>query len=578
MACSITSTMAQHNASRIFLICILFILSHNTFVNSTFNVDYTGSTLTVSIGNIELIHHTEDSPFLYTGNAEADIDELHGNFKIDEYLIERIALTDFVVHSEIPEYIVSFSRNGEYATNVTFSNENNVVRFMQTPPGINRYWVRFVAEDDEHVYGGGEQFSYFDLRGNEFPLWTREQGVGRNKSTITTFNADNTDGGGGDYHTTYFPQPTFVSSRKYYCHFSTTVYSVLNFIPRDFHEVEIWSAEPGEIYFDIADTMLELVQKLGGFLGRQPELPEWIYRGATLGVQGGTDAMLAYVDQAKEYDIELSAMWIQDWAGRITTSFGSRIFWNWKWNEEHYPNLREEIQNLKNEGIGVLTYVNPYLNIEGDLFKEGDALGYFVKNTAGDTYVADFGEFFCGTLDFTNPDAYEWYKNEIIIKNMIELGLSGWMADFGEYLPVKDVVLHSGESAEVMHNAWPALWAKMNREAVEESGKLGEIVYWMRAGYTGSQQYSTIMWAGDQFVDFSRSDGLPSTIPAALSMSMIGCGMTHFDIGGYTALYGYSRSEELLLRSAEMAVFTPMMRTHEGNRPKENWHIRERQQ
>ncbi|MBR4422649.1 MAG: hypothetical protein IKS68_00340, partial [Mailhella sp.] len=35
-----------------------------------------------------------------------------------------------------------------------------------------------------------------------------------------------------------------------------------------------------------------------------------------------------------------------------------------------------------------------------------------------------------------------------------------------------DCVLYSGENAELVHNTWPALWAKLNREAVEESGKL----------------------------------------------------------------------------------------------------------
>ena len=41
--------------------------------------------------------------------------------------------------------------------------------------------------------------------------------------------------------------------------------------------------------------------------------------------------------------------------------------------------------------------------------------------------------------------------------------------------------------------------------------------------------------------------------------------MTHFDIGGYTSLYGMIRTKELFLRSAEASVFTPVMRTHEGN-------------
>lgn len=61
----------------------------------------------------------------------------------------------------------------------------------------------------------------------------------------------------------------------------------------------------------------------------------------------------------------------------------------------------------------VLTYINPYLNIDGPLFKEADAHGYFVKNTTGQTLIKDFGEFYCGTLDLTYPDAVQWYKGEI---------------------------------------------------------------------------------------------------------------------------------------------------------------------
>ena len=80
----------------------------------------------------------------------------------------------------------------------------------------------------------------------------------------------------------------------------------------------------------------------------------------------------------------------------------------------------------------------------------------------------------------------------------------------------------------------------------------------------GSQKYSTMTWAGDQLVDWSLSDGIGSTIPAALSLAMSGTGLYHYDIGGYTSLFNITRTEELLLRSAEGAVFTVLMRTHEG--------------
>jgi alpha-glucosidase len=93
----------------------------------------------------------------------------------------------------------------------------------------------------------------------------------------------------------------------------------------------------------------------------------------------------------------------------------------------------------------------------------------------------------------------------------------------------------------------------------------------MRAGFTGSQKYCTLLWAGDQSVDFSRHDGLCTTICAALSSGMSGCGLNHSDIGGYTSLFGNTRTKEVFLRWAEMAAFTPVMRTHEGNRPDTNF-------
>jgi alpha-glucosidase len=83
---------------------------------------------------------------------------------------------------------------------------------------------------------------------------------------------------------------------------------------------------------------------------------------------------------------------------------------------------------------------------------------------------------------------------------------------------------------------------------------------------TGTSNFTTLMWSGDQNVDWSTGDGLPSVIPAALSSGLCGIGMTHIDIGLYTTFgaLGLKRSAELLLRSAEMAVFSPVMRTHEG--------------
>lgn len=271
----------------------------------------------------------------------------------------------------------------------------------------------------------------------------------------------------------------------------------------------------------------------------------------------------------REHGVKVSGIWAQDWEGRRITSFGKRLMWNWRWDSELYPALDKRIAQWKNEGVRFLGYINPYVAIEKELYAEAAEKGYLTKDYNGNDYQVEFGEFYAGVVDLTKPAAYDWYK-DVIKKNLIEFGLDGWMADFGEYLPT-DTVMDNGVDAEIMHNAWPALWAKCNYDALTETGKLGEILFFMRAGYTGSQKYSVMMWAGDQNVDWSLDDGLASVIPAALSLAMTGHGLHHSDIGGYTTLFDMKRSKELLMRWCEFCAFTPLMRTHEGNRPDDNW-------
>jgi alpha-glucosidase len=243
--------------------------------------------------------------------------------------------------------------------------------------------------------------------------------------------------------------------------------------------------------------------------------------------------------------------------------------WDWRYDRNMYPDFPELVSELGDRGIRMLGYINPFLAIEGELYREAHDRGFCVQNPHGGDYMIKVTTFPAALLDLTNPDARRWIK-EIITENMLGVGMAGWMADYGEYLPT-DAVLHSGESGESFHNRYPAEWARVNREAVEEAGALGEAVFFMRAGYTGSSRYSLGAWAGDQLVNWSPNDGLPTVIPAAISSGFSGTGVHHSDIGGFTTVAWVRRSKELLLRWAEQAAFTPIMRSHEGNRPDDNW-------
>ena len=409
------------------------------------------------------------------------------------------------------------------------------------------------------------------MKGKKVPLWVSEQGVGRNKKELLTFFADKIDNAGGDWYTTYYPQPTYVSSRKYSCIVEGSSYMEFDFSKKD---NEIFSFEiPDKIIFCTGKTLKTVLKNQSALLGNQPALPEWTGKGITLGLQGGTEVVLPKLIAAQNKGLKVNAIWIQDWSGKNITDFGKQVFWNWRYSEEMYPDLPQTIRELKNEGVRVMGYINPFLIPEGDIYQEGAEKGYFVKNANGDIYHVIVTTFPAAIVDLTNMKAYDWYK-KIIKENMIRIGLSGWMADYGEYLPA-DAVLHSGISAKKYHNIYPVDWTKLNREAIEEEGKLGEIMFFTRAGYLGTTKYSTMVWNGDQMVDWSLDDGLASVIPASISLGYSGFNLCHSDIGGFTTIdkpFGnYVRSKELFMRWSEMAAFSSYMRTHEGNIPEINW-------
>lgn len=441
-----------------------------------------------------------------------------------------------------------------------------VVRVLH--PEIDRIWLRMVGQTGESFWGAGEQMSYLRLNGRHFPIWTSEPGVGRDKSDPFTQAMDAAGMAGGDYWTTNYPQPTFLSSRGYACHADVLSYSVLDFRDAERPTLEVWQGE-ARIEFTAADNPSALVGRLSSRFGRQPQLPDWAIGGAIVGLKDG-ERSLDRLERILTSGAKVSGVWCEDWAGIRQTSFGRRLFWNWSWNAARYPDLPARIQNLKARGIRFLAYANPYLAVDGPLYREAVAGGHLaLRSDSDEPYAVDFGEFNAGVVDFTREESCAWFAERILGREMLDIGIDGWMADFGEYLPT-DVRLASGEDPMLAHNRWPVLWAEVNDRALRSRGKRGEALFFMRAGFSGVQEHCPLLWAGDQSVNFSRHDGINTVITAALSAGLVGNAYSHSDCGGYTSLGGKVRTAELMMRWCELAAFAPVMRSHEGNRPDEN--------
>ena len=557
--------------------------------------------------------HSRRRPAVLAGRGEGRYASSRGSFRIRDSRREVEPLRGFAVLESGPERaVLAFSGAKGESLRAVFAVEEGrlALRFEGASPGTNRLVLRLAAPRGERVYGCGEQYSHFQLRGKRIPLWTEEQGVGRGPN-LMKLAADLAAGAGGSRTSTYFPIPAFLCAggaeaggpeaggaeaggascvgadssgaprlggrgagpsqaarsggRSIYA--KTSAYAVFDFRRPSSYSLEFWEV-PEVLWLDSGDSLPGLVGRLSLLGGRQPPLPEWAYDGLILGAQGGAAEVARKAGALRAAGAPLAGIWAQDWEGQRITSFGKQLRWNWEADEGLYPGIAAFAARLRAEGLRLLGYVNPFLAVDGGQYAEVSPKGYCVKRKDGSDYLVTITTFPAAMLDLTNPAAFAWIKG-VIKENLLGSGLSGWMADFGEYLPA-DAVLFSGESGETAHSRYPVLWARANREAVLEAGAEKEALYFCRSGHEGSAPWAPSFWAGDQLVDWSRDDGLPSVVPAALSLGLSGVGNWHADLGGYTTVGWARRSPELLARWAELAAFAPVMRSHEGNRPESN--------
>ncbi len=509
-----------------------------------------------------IVRHRRDAPALRIARGAPEITMLRGNFRIEDNPLDLIEPLECQVLHNVAQLL----HHGTEVAQLRIEQGALVVETSDS--SFNRLWLRFHAEPGEAVWGGGEQMSYLALNGRSFPMWTSEPGVGRDKSTELTRAMDAAGMAGGDYWTTNYPQPTFLTSRWLGVHLDASCYSVLDFTDPAAHQVEVWSnTERFELF--AAEGPQELVGILSDRFGRQPPLPDWIIGGAVVGLKDGLRSF-ERLEKFIEAGTAVSGLWCEDWAGVRETSFGRRLFWDWRRSEQRFADLPGKIAALAARGIRFLAYANPYLANDGILYETALEGGHFaLRQDSDEPNLVDFGEFEAGVLDFTRAETRDWFAEQVLGREMLDIGIAGWMADFGEYLPT-DVRLADGSDPMEAHNRWPELWGAVNSQALASRNKTGDAVFFMRAGFSGVQAHCPLLWAGDQSVDFTRHDGIGTVITAALSSGLVGNAYSHSDCGGYTSLLGNVRSEELMLRWCELAAFAPVMRSHEGNRPDDN--------
>lgn len=467
---------------------------------------------------------------------------------------------------------------------------------VEAPDEATQLSLSFACADDERFYGFGSQTWATQHRGETVPIWVVEQGLGK----ITPETPLPAPSVMGEPYDSYIPIPYFFSSEGYGISLDTTNYSTFEMCTEehpDSWRVEVWDDELSFFVFTGPEPV-DLVERYTSIAGRPATVPaDWFFAPMNDAVRG-QENVLRVAQKIRDNDIPSSVMWTEDWIGIGSQVTGFRLSHDWDVSETEYPDLAAMTGELHEEGFRFLGYFSPFIphedttpggpSVDSDgnpivlqphnqeKWNEALAGDYFFHDPEGEPYLMLTPPFVNpggAGLDLTDDEAVEWYKGWLA--DAEELGVDGSMTDFGEWVPF-DAVFDDGRTGAEVHNEYPLLWQEANREFWDDARPDGDYLFYVRSGYTGSQQHAPAFWGGDQNTTFDRLDGLGSVVTMGTNLGLSGVSFFGSDIAGYSAfeIEGVSNvptTKELFLRWAALGAYTPMMRTHHGSAYGENW-------
>ncbi|MEU1488681.1 alpha-xylosidase [Streptomyces sp. NPDC005775] len=376
--------------------------------------------------------------------------------------------------------------------------------FATTPDGAHHMIAQLALDVGENVYGLGERFTPYVKNGQTVDIWQAD--------------------GGTSSELAYKNIPFYLSSRGY---------GVFVNHPGKV-SFEVGSESVGQVQFSVEDQTLEyyivagptpkeVLARYTALTGRPALPPAWsfgLWLTTSFCTSYDEETVTSFVDGMAERDIPLSV-------------FHFDCFWmreyQWSdflWDPDVFPDPEGMLARLKERGLRISMWINPYIAQKSALFAEGAELGYLVRRANGDIWQWDLWQPGMALVDFTNPAAREWYNSKLRV--LLDQGVDCFKTDFGERIPT-DVVWHDGSDPERMHNYYAQIYNRTVFELLEKERGAGEAVLFARSATAGGQQFP-VHWGGDCFASFTA---MAESLRGGLSLSLSGFGFWSHDIGGF---------------------------------------------
>lgn len=358
----------------------------------------------------------------------------------------------------------------------------------------------------ECIYGFGEKFTPFVKNGQTIEMWNSDGGTCTEQS--------------------YKCIPFYVSSKGFGVFVNST----------DKVSFEVGSDTVSKVSFTVSGERLEYFL-IGGenlsdvisnytSLTGKPALPPAYSFGLWLSTSFTTrydeETVTGFIDGMKRRNIPLQVFhfdcfWMKEYEW---TSF--------EWDRRLFPDPQRMLKELKDRGLRISCWINPYIAQRSALFDEGMKNGYFIRNLDGSVFQCDYWQPSMAIVDFTNPQACKWFGDKI--KTLCKTGVDCIKTDFGERLPAK-ALYYNGEDSVKMHNYYTYLYNKTVFEAIQEIYGKNRVCLFSRSATAGGQKFP-VHWGGDCSADYAS---MAETLRGGLSLSLSGFGYFSHDISGFEA-------------------------------------------
>lgn len=309
---------------------------------------------------------------------------------------------------------------------------------------------------------------------------------------------------------------------------------------------------PGEsldYYVIYGPTPKEILDKYTRLTGKIGLPPAWTF-GLWLSTSFTTDyreeTVLKFIDGMQERHIPLDVFhfdcfWQKDfeWSGL-------------EWNKEQFPDPQRLLKKIHDRGIKVCVWINPYVSQKTAMFKEGLKKGYFIKRLNGEVWQWDMWQAGSAFIDFTNPEATEWFKKKL--RGLLKNGVDCFKTDFGERIPVEDVKFYNSCNPQQEHNYYTYQYNQAVFDAIQEVKGTDQAVVFARSATVGSQKYP-VHWGGD---NLSNYNSMADSLRGGLSLLCSGFGFWSHDIGGFEK----NASADLYKRWTQFGLLSSHSRYH----------------